>query len=141
MRTVRDESGRRYILLTESGDSVLVRDPTTGERRYVDADELWPTDGESPLSTAARAVPGAVRRAATAVRDERTLGLLVELADRGPLPAREVMGSYDLCESDVVGAVAEFRTAGLVEETDVAGERGYALTEEGATAVALLRGE
>ncbi len=135
MRTVHDESGRRYLLLKESGESSLVRDPESGERRYVDDEHLSPAGGESPLTTAARAVPDPVRRLVTAVGDERTLGLLLELDERGPLAARDAVGDYDLCESDVHGALLEFRAAGLVAETEVAGERGYELTDDGATAV------
>jgi len=61
MRTVCDEFGRQYLLLKESGESSLVRDPASGERRYVANDELSPATGESPLATAARAVPDPVR--------------------------------------------------------------------------------
>ncbi|PSP76969.1 hypothetical protein BRC81_11550 [Halobacteriales archaeon QS_1_68_20] len=139
MRTVCDETGRQYLLLKESGESSLVRDPASGERRYVANDELSPATGESPLATAARAVPDPVRRLVTAVRDERTLGLLVELNERGPLAVRGVVGGYDLCESDVHGALAEFQAAGLVDETEVAGERGYELTGDGEAAVELLQ--
>lgn len=135
MRTVRDESGKRYLLLKESGESSLVRDPETGERRYLDNDAISPVAGESPLATAARAVPEEVRRLLTAVHDRRSLGLLVELDARGPLPVRDLLGGTDLCESDLHGLLGEFRAAGLVVEREVEGERGYDVTES--TAVAL----
>ena len=79
MRTVEDESGRRYVLLKRSGDSSLVRDPTTGEERYVENGSLSPVEGESALETAARAVPEPTRRVLRAVHSDRALGLLVEL--------------------------------------------------------------
>ena len=129
MRTVRDAEGDRYLLVKESGDSWKVRDPETGAETYRDADELDPVEGESPLSTAARAVPEPARRILTAVRDERALGLLVELHERGPLSVRYLLDATDLCESDLLGVLTEFRAAGLVEEARVAGERGYATTE------------
>jgi hypothetical protein len=139
MRTVRDESGRRYLLLKRSGDAWLVRDPETGEESYRDGDALSPADDEPPLAAAARAVPADVRTLLSAVPDERALGLLVELDERGPLPVRTLLGAYELCESDLHGLLAELRAAGLVVERSVAGERGYGLAEAGADAVASVR--
>lgn len=137
MRTVEHE-GRRYLLVKQSADSSLVRDPTTGEERYLPTDELSVT-GESPLEVAAASVPEAPRRVLTAVRDERTLGVLVELEERGPLSVREVLGAYDLCESDLHGVVGELRAAGLVTETEVDGERGYGTTALASEGLASLR--
>ncbi len=138
MRTVEDDAGDRYILLKESGDSSLVRDPESGERRHIANEALEPVAGESPLATAASAVPGPVRRLLTAVPDERALGLLLELEERGPLGVRALL-EYDLCESDLHGLLAEFRAAGLVTETEVAGERGYETTERASEGLARLR--
>jgi hypothetical protein len=135
MRTVEDRSGKRYLLLKESGASSLVRDPETGERRYVDNDALVPVDGTSPLVAAAHVVPEDVRRLLTAVPDERTLGLLVELDARGPLSVRELLGADDRCESDLHGMLGELGAAGLVVERDVGGERGYAITDEAVAAL------
>lgn len=135
MRTVRDDAGKRYILLKEAAESSLVRDPETGERRYLETDALSPVAGESPLTTAARAVPGDVRRLLTTVHDQRSLGLLVELHARGPLTVRELLGGTDLCESDLHGLLGEYRAAGLVDERDVGGERGYGVTESATSAL------
>jgi hypothetical protein len=135
MRTVRDASGDRYLLVEESAEASLVRDPETGEERYVDADDLDPVEGESPLATAADAVPEPTRRLLLAARDDRALGLLVELDARGPIAVVDLLGAYDLCESDLHGLLAEFRAAGLVVEREVAGRRGYALTDEARTAL------
>jgi hypothetical protein len=139
MRTVRDDDGNDYLLLKESGDSSLVRDPATGEQRHLPNDELQHADGESPLETAAGGVPSGVRRVLTAVPDERALGLLLELDRRGPVAVRPLMGAYDLCESDLHGLLAEFRAAGLVTEARVNGERGYDATERASDALAVLR--
>ena len=138
MRTVEDDAGDRYILLKESGDSSLVRDPESGERRHIANETLEPVARESPLATAAGAVPGPVRTLLTAVPDERALGLLLELEERGPLGVRALL-EYDLCESDLHGLLAEFRAAGLVTETEVAGERGYETTERASEGLARLR--
>jgi len=137
MRTVEDEDGRRYLLAKR--DTPRVRDPESGAERRRDPDGLEIVD-EPPLATAASGVPPAVRRVLTAVPDERTLGLLVELVDRGPLPVVDLLDAYDLCESDLHGALAEFRAAGLVAEASVAGERGYDATAPAREAVAALRG-
>jgi len=141
MRTVRDESGRRLILLKESGDSSLVRDPETGERRHVANEALTPVDGESPLETASRAVPESVRAVASAVHDDRSLGLLLEIDARSPVDVRTLTGAVDLCESDLHGLLSEFRAAGLVAEADAAGVRGYETTERASEGLAAMRGE
>jgi hypothetical protein len=138
MRTVRDESGRRYLLVKESSDASLVRDPETGTQQHLPNDELEPVEGESPLVTAARGVPAPVRRVLSAVHDDRSLGLLVELDARGPLSVHELLDAYDLCESDLHGLLAEFRAAGLIEEADVTGRRGYDATETTRAALAVL---
>ena len=140
MRTVSDDDGDRYVLLKESEDSSLVRDPETGERRHLDTDTLSTVDGESPLATTARAVPEAVRTLLTAVHDDRALGLLVHLDADGPISVRALLSSTDLCESDLHGLLVEFRAAGLIKETTVAGERGYAPTEKTAEALSELLG-
>lgn len=138
MQTVRDADGRRYLLIKRSSESSLVRDPATGEERHLPNDAL-DTEGESPLSAAAGGLDPAVRRAVLACRDERALGLLVEFADRGPLSVRTLLDSYDLCESDLLGVLTEFRAAGLLAETTVAGERGYEPTEEAVAVVERFR--
>lgn len=138
MRTVRDEDGTRYLLLSESSDSSRVREVETGEERYVPNDRLTVVEGASPLATAARTVPDDVRRLLLAVRDDRALGLLVVLTD-GPVSVRQLLADTDLCESDLHGLVGEFRAAGLIEETEVGGERGYALTDEATNSFDSLR--
>jgi hypothetical protein len=139
MRTVRDDDGNHYLLLKQSSDSSLVRDPETGDERHVPNDDLEPADGDAPLDALATAVPEPARRVVTACHDDWLLGLLVDLADRGPLAAREMLGAYDTCESDLLGGVTELRAAGLVEEATVNGERGYQLTETGRDGIDALR--
>ena len=139
MRTVRDGDGNRYLLVKQSGASSRVRDPETGEERYLDNADIDVVAGESPLETAAGGVPESTRRVLSAVRDDRSLGLLCELVDE-PRSVRALLGAYDLCESDLLGLVTEFRAAGLLRETDVNGERGYEATEAAREAVEHLRG-
>lgn len=138
MRTVRDSEGTRYLLLKQSDESSLVRDPATGERRHLPNEDLTPVEGASALETAAERVPDSVRTVLSAVRDDRALGLLVELDDRGPTAVRTLLSVTDLCESDLHGIVAEFRAAGLLTETTVAGERGYRTTETASEALSTL---
>ena len=129
MQTVTDETGRRYLRLKRAGESSLVRDPATGEERYVENERLTPVD-RSPLETAASGIPEGTRRLLTAVHDERGLGLVLELDRRGPLSVRTLLSAYDLCESDLHGRLGELRAAGVIEEVEVAGERGYRITAE-----------
>ncbi len=137
MQTVRDENGTSYLLVKRSGESSRVRDPETGEERYLNNEHL-DVSGASPLTTAAHTIPESVRKVVTAVRNDRALGLLCEIDSRGPVSVRELL-DYDLCESDLHGLCAEFRAAGLLEECEVAGERGYRTAEPASQALSLLR--
>jgi hypothetical protein len=139
MRTVRDTEGSHYLLVKESGESSLVRDPATGEQRHLPNADIETVDGESPLETAATGVPEPVRRVLTAAHDERALGLLLEIDRQGPVGVRTLLSAYDLCESDLHGLLAEFRAAGLLEETRTNGQRGYVTTDEASDALATLR--
>jgi hypothetical protein len=139
MRTVRDNEGDRYLLVKQSGDSSLVRDPDSGNEHYIANSDFDVVADESPLSTAAAGIDPAVRRLLTATYDDQSLGLLVELVDRGPLSTVALLDSYDLCESDLHGLLAEFRAAGLVTEADSSGQRGYDATELAERAVEQLR--
>ncbi|HET7322934.1 MAG TPA: hypothetical protein VFJ06_01235 [Halococcus sp.] len=138
MQTVRDETGRKYLLLKRSAESSRVRDPETGEERYLDNARLEAVSGESALVTASQTVPESVRTVMTAVHDDRILGLLCEIDSRGPLSVRELL-EYDLCESDLHGVCAELRAAGLIEECEVATERGYRTTDLASEALSHVR--
>ena len=138
MQTVRDAAGDRYLLVKRSAESSRIRDPDTGEEEYRPNDALT-FESTAPLSVRAAAVPEPVRRVVAAAHDDRSLGLLIELADRGPLPATELLATTDLCESDLHGLLTEFRAAGLAAETSVHGERGYDATDAAREAVASLR--
>ena len=137
MRTV-EHRGERFLLVKQSDDSSLVRDPETGAERYLPNEELTVT-GESPLAVAASVVDAPERRILTAVHSEQMLGLLVELEAHGPFSVREILGRYDLCESDLHGRITELRAAGLVREADVGGERGYAATDLAGDGLSALR--
>jgi hypothetical protein len=139
MRTVEDADGRRALLVKRSGDAWLVRDPRTGRESYRPAADLSVVDDADALSTAAAGVPAPVRRVLTAVRTDRQLGLLLDLVDRGPVPARTLVAATGYCESDLVGIVGEFRAAGLVATTDVAGDPAYDATDIAREAATLLR--
>ncbi|EMA62974.1 DUF7346 family protein [Halorubrum kocurii] len=140
MQTVRDAAGETYLLVKRSAESSRVRDPATGEERYVDNAELRVVDGESPLATAASGVPSPVRRTLGAVRDDRSLGLLAVVVDEGPIAAIDLLDAADMCESDLHGTLTEFRAAGLIDEAEVAGRRGYEATPVATDALELLRG-
>lgn len=139
MQTVRDADGGTYLLVKRSEESSRVRDPHTGAERYVDNAKLTVVDGTTALATAAEGVPASVRRVLRAVHDDRSLGLLVVLVDAGPLSVTRLLDETELCESDLHGRLAEFRAAGLIDETDVSGRRGYEPTPVATDGVELLR--
>jgi len=139
VQVLEADDGTRYVLLKRSAESSLVRHPETGESQYLPNDSLSVVEGASALETAAAAVPEPARQVLRATHSDRALGLLLELDSRGPTSVRALL-DYELCESDLHGTLAEFRAAGLVEEADVAGERGYALTDTARAGLAVLRG-
>lgn len=139
MKTVQDNTGKRYVLLKHSEHASLVRDPTTGNECYVQNDRLEAVDDESALETAARTISSPVRTLLTTVHDENGLGLLVELDERGPLGVRTMLDAYDCCESDLHGQLTILSATDLIAEVDVAGERGYRLTNDGKTALEAVR--
>lgn len=136
---VRDGDGNRYLLLKRSSESSLVRDTETGERRHLPNEELEVDEETTAAEVVLAGVPESLRTLLTAVHDERSLALLVELDAEGPLAVRTLMSAYDFCESDLHGLVGELRAAGLVAETTVAGERGYETTATATEAVELIR--
>jgi hypothetical protein len=139
MRTVRSDSGKRYVLVKRSAESSRVRDPETGEERYVPTDRLEVLD-DDPLAVAARAIPADVRTVCRAARTDASLGLLLELDRRGPTSARALIEEVDRCESDLHGLISELLAAGAIARTDVAGERGYRLADGVDEALQRLRG-
>lgn len=141
MNVVEDETGRRFVLRKRSSDAWLVRDPNTGETEYRDPATLTVVAEADSLTTAAGGVSPAVRTLVTAVPNERILGLVVTVVDREAVGVRTLLDGTTLCESDLHGALAELVAAGLLDETTVAGERGYAATELAVEAVADLRGD
>ncbi|WP_336326615.1 DUF7346 family protein [Halovenus sp. HT40] len=137
-RPVEDDSGTRYLLLKQSSESSLVRNIETGEREHIPNDELDGLEDTSTLDAILTPVPEAVRTLLSAVHDDRALAVLLELDSEGPMGVRQLLSAYDFCESDLHGLLAELQAAGLIEETTVAGERGYAATDSATEALAML---
>ncbi len=141
VQTVRDEEGTEYLLVKQSGESSRVRDPETGTEQYLPNDRLTSVGGSAQLETAAASVPSATQRVMMAVRDTRSLGLLIEIVNEGPLSVIDLLNAYDLCESELHGLVGEFRAAGLLEEAHVHGRRGYDATSLAREAIAEMQHE
>ena len=139
MKTVQDDTGKRYLLLKRSDHASLVRDPQNGNECYVQNDRLEDLESESALETATGCVSDPVKTLLTNVHDEATLGLLVELEERGPLGVRTLLDAYDFCESDLHGRLTVLTAAGLLEETKVADERGYQVTKTCVRALETVR--
>lgn len=140
MRTVYHTDGTQYLLCKESSESSLIRDPRSGEERYVPNEKLTIADADdSSLIAAASGVSKPVRTVLTASHNEEALGLLVELTDREGLSVVAMIDAYDYCESDLNGQLAEFRAAGLITEAEIYGERGYEPTEMTKSAIESLR--
>jgi len=65
---------------------------------------------------------------------------LAVVVDEGPIAAIDLLDAADMCESDLHGTITEFRAAGLIDEAEVAGQRGYEATPVAVEAIELLRG-
>ena len=137
-RVVRDSEGTRYILEKRSADSSRVRNPETGERSHLPNEALEPVD-VSPLHAATAALSEDAVTLVTRVPNERALGLLVDLDERGPTGVRRLLAVTDLCESDLHGLLATLQAGGLLAEVTVAGERGYETTKTASAALNRLR--
>lgn len=137
MRTVRTDDGGQYLLIKRSSGSSLVRDPETGDERYIENEKLEFT-GVSPLETAAQAIADPVRRIVRAVSSDHALGVLIILDRRGPMAAVDLMGRSDLCESDLNGLLTELRAAGLIETVSIGGVPGYKTTEQASEGLSTL---
>ncbi|MES3516532.1 MAG: hypothetical protein PPP58_02595 [Natronomonas sp.] len=133
MRTI-EHDGSRYLLVKRAAESSLVRDPETGRQFHLPNEDIEPAE-MSPLVAAASAVSVPDDGPLATVRSPRALGVLLELDARGPLSVYELLGSYELCESDLHGLFGELRAAGLVAPADVDGRRGYALTQTASDAI------
>lgn len=138
-RPVQDSDGNRYLLLKQSSESSLVRNPETGERLHLPNEALEPVEGKSTAATVLAPIPEAVQTLVTAVHDERSLALLVELDTEGPMAVRTLMSQYDFCESDLHGLLGELQAARLITEKEVVGERGYETTDLGSEALAAVQ--
>lgn len=139
MKIVRDDDGTSYVLLKHAAETCLVRDPRTGTESSIETDRLEPVSSESPLETVASAVPSATRTVIESVHDDRTLGLLYWIHDEGPIGVRRLLSETTFCESDLSGRLAALTMAGLLEDRDVDGERGYRTTDRATEALTALR--
>lgn len=124
MRAVRGPDGAPLVAL-ERPTGTVVYDPREGERVPPATGPLEELDAD-PLAVAAAGVDAPVAGAGA--------GVLVDL-EVGARSVRGMLESYERCESDLHGILAELAAAGLVAETDVRGRRGYELTEAGREAL------
>ncbi|MEF8974993.1 MAG: hypothetical protein V5A21_02045 [Halapricum sp.] len=128
MRVVRDEEGSYYVLQDSDGETCRIREVTTATLTTRPCAELSPITAADVLG--ADGLAGAIGSI-------RALALLIELDVSGPTSARGLLDRFDVCESDLHGVTAQLRTAGLIEQTTVHGERGYRVTERASDALEL----
>jgi len=121
MQVVTD--GDAYYLLHRAlGAECRLRRLLTGETTTLPCESLAPARVEAALAAVGDDLED------QAVGSNKAAALLLELALGGPASARELLDRFDVCESDLHGAVSELRAAGLLEQTSVYGERGYRVT-------------
>lgn len=138
MKTGRGPDGRQLLVVGRTDGELRVRDPATGSEETVPAEQVDRLDRE-PLAVVRDAVTDGLDEGRPIGTDDRTVGLAVEFVDRGPTPVRRLTASYDACESDLNGMVAELRVAGLIEATSLAGQPAYRATASAEQLAARLR--
>ena len=129
MELVTDDGGHTYVVIERSEESRLLVDPHTGRRATIRSDVVGLTDDEL---RSADAVHEEVRSALGCEPDERAIGLLVVIGACEGVPIRALLEWIPYCESERFAVGHELVAAGLLERTDVGGERGYTLTEQAA---------
>lgn len=78
-------------------------------------------------------VPDAVRGSVSSIRTARGWGLALVVGAASPVTVRALLDTTTECESDLNGLLAELEAGGILERTEVAGERAYELSETGAS--------
>lgn len=86
---VTGPDGRLSLVVGRDGDELRVRQPATGRERVVAAGDCTPVEDE-PLTAVRRALDTDVALGS----DDRTVGLAVELVDRGATPIERLLSAY-----------------------------------------------
>lgn len=132
MRLATGPDGEWVAILAVESDRCRIRQLGSGDSRWVPKSTLSSSDTAS-LQEIGRAVPDSVRGSVSPIRTARGWGLALVVGAASPVTVRAMLATTTECESDLNGVLAELEAGGILERTEVAGERAYELSETGAS--------
>ena len=127
MVIIEDRAGTSYVLLKRSTEASLVRNLETGSIQYL------PTSAFARVTTDDRTADSKVALATNfqhRIPNAAAHELITMLYDTGPSSVRVLLNETTLCERDFFAVTRELVLGDVLEPTDIAGEQGYALTDE-----------
>jgi hypothetical protein len=137
VRLATGPDGQWVVVLRAGRDHCRIRELISGEVRKVSPSTL-DAENEARLHDIGQAAPGPVQPTDSAVQTVRGWGLVLVVGAASPVSVRSLLAATDECESDINGLLAELEAGGLLERTEVTGERGYELSPRGTRRVEAL---
>lgn len=134
MRLATGSDGQWVVVLRAERDHYRIREVISGEVRKVSPSTLDAVN-EATLHDIGQAAPDPAQSIASTIQTARGWGLILVVGAASPVSVRALLDATDECESDINGLLAELEAGGLLERTEVAGERGYELSASGTRAV------
>lgn len=122
------------VILEIKSDRCRIREVGSGESRWVARSTLFSLDTPS-LHEIGQVGSDSVGASASAIRTARGWGLVLVVGAASPVTVRALLDTTSECESDLNGLLAELEAGGVLDRTEIAGERAYELSETGASAV------
>lgn len=138
VRLAKGPEGAWVVVLEIESEQCRIGDLLSGESRWIRQEAVAIVDGV-PLRAIGAAVPDAARQMEAAIRSDRELGLVLVVGTVGQVSVRALLDATSACESDLNGLLAELEAGDVLERTDVAGGRGYGLTEQAMKSLETLR--
>jgi hypothetical protein len=138
VRIATGPDGRWGVVLESDGAECRIRELRSGNSRWVPHSSLSSTHTAS-LHQVGQEVPDPVRASVAAIRTPRGWGLTLVVGAASPVAVRELLEATTECESDLNGLLAELEAGGILERSELGGERAYELSDPGASAVESVR--
>lgn len=137
MRLAIDQDDRWVVILEVESDQSRIRELLSGETRRVLSSTLSVVNDAS-LRDIGQVFSDPPQTTDSTLRTDRGWGLVLVVGAASPVGVRSLLGATNECESDLNGLLAELEAGGILERTQVTGERGYELSERGVRTVEAL---
>lgn len=134
MRLARGSESEWVVVLKTEGTQCRIRDLVSGDTRRV-AESTLSSAQTASLQEIGHLVPDSARPPVSAIRTAPGWGVVLVVGAASPVAVRELLDATTACESDLNGLLAELEAGGVLDRTEIAGERAYELSDAGASAV------